>query len=60
MGTFLMLVSHILSTSLIFAFDLDGSASGGPSLSQKVAGYIVMISMSLFVGGFSVSCGYVM
>ena len=52
-----MAISHIISASLIRGFHLEEETL--ESVSQKVAGYVVLVSMSLFVGGFTISCGWV-
>ena len=47
----------IISASLIIGFDLEDVTSGVLSERQKVAGYIMMIFMCLFVGTFYLSFG---
>ncbi len=49
-----MFVCFILSALLIFAFDLEDGAS---SVSQKAAGYFVVILICVFLGANAVSCG---
>ena len=55
-----IMVSHLVSASLIVGFDLEGRAPHAMaevSVSQKVAGYAVLISLSVFFGCVTVSVG---
>lgn len=54
-----MFVSHIASASLIVAFDLEKDTANDSTVSQKVAGYFVLVSVCLFVASATLSVGYV-
>lgn len=56
-GTVLMFVSHIVSASLIHAYNLEGTALEDFSVSKRVAGYIVVVSVIVFQAGGTISVG---
>ena len=58
-GIVLMCFSHFLSATLILTYDLDNDATieEGLNVSQKVAGYFVLLSVCIFLGSASISVG---
>lgn len=57
LGLTVMFISLMVSASLIVAFDLESGTTYGFGVSQKVAGYFVLISVALFVGAATLSVG---
>lgn len=56
LGMTVMFVTDIASAVVMLAFDLENSA-GGLSVSQKVAGYFVLILVCIFLAGANISIG---
>ena len=59
MGLVMITATHVASAVIILAFELEDAANkGNLSMSQTVAGYVVLVLQCLFLGSATLSVGY--